>query len=563
MARTKRKVNPLASGPDEQIVTQKVYKTGAYIRLSVEDSGKPGADTIEAQKELVLGYIDSQTDMQLCGLYCDNGRTGTNFQRPEFDLLMEDIRAGKIDCIVVKDLSRFGRNYKETGNYLERIFPYLDVRFVAVNDSFDTASKGQNEGYIVPLTNILNETYSRDISRKVSTAIKAMELQGHFHGPAAPYGYAKSPENHNKLVINPETAPIVQSIFKMRLEGMGYRRIACALNDNGVLSPGAYLYKMGFSQREIYRDTLWTTWNIKTLLNNEVYLGHLVQGKRTQASYKQARKDRYAPPEEWRVVRDTHEPLVSEEMFAEAQGMAEQSKADYQAMTGKGDELKTPNLFKKIIHCGDCGKAMCRRHVYNRTANGRVYYYSYKCTTHIKMPSACTPKNLKESALLEVVRVQIEQHLTAVARLEEMVLRECAAVSAKKHIDIDRRIQQAQQAQSRSKKLLEGLYQNLAEGVISREEYASMKAHYREQCAGFDRQMAELETERRSLERYGPQNPMFKVCRDYQGAELSEELIHALIAGIDVYDDSRLELKLVYQDEFAEVSRFWKGGGEQ
>lgn len=563
MARTKRKVNPLISVPDEQIVPQKVYKTGAYIRLSVEDSGKPGADAIEAQKELVLGYIDAQTDMQFCGLYCDNGRTGTNFQRPEFDRLMEDIRAGKINCIVVKDLSRFGRNYKETGNYLERIFPYLDVRFVAVNDSFDTASKGQNEGYIVPLTNILNETYSRDISRKVSTAIKAMELQGHFHGPAAPYGYEKSPENHNKLIINPETAPVVQSIFKMRIGGMGYRRIACALNGNGVLAPGAYLYKLGFSQKETYRDALWTTWNIKTILNNEVYLGHLVQGKRTQQSYKQARKDRYAPPEEWRVVRDTHEPLVSEEMFAEAQRMAEQSKADYQAMTGKVDELKTPNLFKKILRCGECGKAMCRRHVYNRTANGRVYYYSYKCTTNVKMPSACTPKNLKEADLLEVVRVQIQKHLTAVARLEECVLRECAAVSAKKHIDIDRQIQQARKARSRSKNFLEGLYQNLAEGVISREEYVSMKAHYREQCAGFDRQMAELEAERRSLERYGPQNSMFKVCRDYQGAELSEELVRALIASIDVYDDSRLEIKLIYQDEFAEVSRFWKGGVAQ
>lgn len=508
----------------------------------------------------MLSYIDTQPDMQFCGLYCDNGRTGTNFQRPEFDRLMDDVRAGKIDCIIVKDLSRFGRNYKETGNYLERIFPYLDVRFVAVNDSFDTVSSSQNKDYIVPLTNILNETYSRDISRKVSTAIMIMELQGNFHGPAAPYGYMKSPKNHNKLEVNPETAPIVKSIFKMRLEGMGYRRIACTLNDDGVSAPGAYLYRMGFSQKESYRDALWTTWNIKTILNNEVYLGHLVQGKRTQQSYKQARKDRYAPPEEWRVARNTHEPLVSEEMFAEVQRMAERSKAEYRAMIGKVDELKTPNLFKKIIHCGDCGKAMCRRHVYNRAANGRMYYYSYKCTTYVKMPSACTPKNLKESSLLEVVHVQIQQHLTAVACLEEMVLREYAALSAKENADINRKIQQARQSQSRSKKLLEGLYQNLAEGTISRDEYASMKAHYREQFVEFGKRVAELENERRSLESYGPQNPMFAVCRKYQGSELSEELIHDLIAGINVYEDNRLDIKLVYQDDFAEMSRFWEGG---
>ena len=179
MARTKRKVNPLAPMAMEAVPQQRVYKTGGYVRLSVEDSGKPGADTIEAQKELVLEYIESQPDMGFCGLYCDNGRTGTNFQRPEFERLMDDVRTGKIDCIVVKDLSRFGRNYKETGQYLEQIFPFLDVRFVAVNDSFDTlTAERSRDGYIVPLKNIMNEVYSRDISRKVSSALEVKQQGG-------------------------------------------------------------------------------------------------------------------------------------------------------------------------------------------------------------------------------------------------------------------------------------------------------------------------------------------------------------------------------------------------
>ena len=199
MARTKRKVNPLVSVSDEFTIPQRIYKTGAYIRLSVEDSGKPGADTIEAQKELVLGYIDAQTDMQFCGLYCDNGRTGTNFQRPEFDRLMDDVRAGKIDCIVVKDLSRFGRNYKETGNYLERIFPYLDVRFVAVNDNFDTlTAERTNDGYIVPLKNLINEVYSRDISRKINSALGVKQQRGEFIGSWPTDGYRKSAEDKHR-----------------------------------------------------------------------------------------------------------------------------------------------------------------------------------------------------------------------------------------------------------------------------------------------------------------------------------------------------------------------------
>jgi len=166
VARTKRKVNYVQPTAEESFVPQsKVYRTGGYIRLSVEDSGNPGADTIHAQRELVLKYIESQPDMTCCGIYCDNGRTGTNFERPEFERLMSDIRKGKINCIVVKDLSRFGRHYLETGNYLERIFPFLNVRFVAVNDNFDTLTAERNEaGYIVPLKNIFNSAYSKDIS---------------------------------------------------------------------------------------------------------------------------------------------------------------------------------------------------------------------------------------------------------------------------------------------------------------------------------------------------------------------------------------------------------------
>ena len=192
MARPKRKVNPILPVAAPAEATKKLYQAGGYVRLSVEDSGKPGADTIETQRELIQSYISSQPDMRLYDLYCDNGRTGTNFQRPEFERLMDDVRAGKIDCIVVKDLSRFGRNYKETGNYLERIFPFLDVRFVAVSDNFDTlTAERSQDGYIVPLKNIINEAYSRDISRKVSSALEVKQKAGEFIGSWAAYGYRK------------------------------------------------------------------------------------------------------------------------------------------------------------------------------------------------------------------------------------------------------------------------------------------------------------------------------------------------------------------------------------
>lgn len=188
MARTKRKTNPLiAQEAVPTTPTARIYKTAGYARLSVEDSGKPGADTIEGQKALLTGFVGNQPEMELFSLFCDNGRTGTDFERPEFEKLMDAVRRGKVDCIVVKDLSRLGRNYKETGNYLERIFPFLGVRFIAVNDHFDTltAERTQN-GYIIPLKNLINEVYSKDISKKINSALEIKQRKGDFIGAWAP-----------------------------------------------------------------------------------------------------------------------------------------------------------------------------------------------------------------------------------------------------------------------------------------------------------------------------------------------------------------------------------------
>ena len=199
MARTKRKTNPVIPAAEAPTQAQKQYRAAAYARLSVEDSGKPGADTIEGQKNLLLRFIENDPTLTLYGLFCDNGQTGTDFQRPEFEKLMEAVKRGEVDCIVVKDLSRFGRNYKETGNYLERIFPFLGVRFIAVNDGFDTltAQRGA-DGYLVPLKNLINEVYSKDISRKSGSALAAKQKNGDFIGAWAPYGYRKCPDTPHK-----------------------------------------------------------------------------------------------------------------------------------------------------------------------------------------------------------------------------------------------------------------------------------------------------------------------------------------------------------------------------
>ena len=296
MARTKRKANLLTPVPAPAEPAARIYKAAGYIRLSVEDGGKPGADTLEGQKALIRGFISQQPDMELVGLFCDNGKTGTDFARPQFEQMMELVRRGKADCLVVKDLSRFGRNYKETGNYLERIFPFLGVRFVAINDAFDTLSAERTqEGYIVPLKNLINEVYSKDISRKSGTALQTKQLSGDFIGAWAPYGYDKDPANKNHLIVNEKTAPVVRQIFRWRAEGVSVVQIGRRLNEAGIPSPSAYLYETGAVKTEKYKNAPWYTTTVKSILSRPVYLGHMVQGRKRQSFYGDAVRPLWNP----------------------------------------------------------------------------------------------------------------------------------------------------------------------------------------------------------------------------------------------------------------------------
>lgn len=335
MARTKRKINPILTEAEAPAPAQKKYRTAAYVRLSVEDSGKPGADTIEGQKNLLLHFIENDKSLALYGLFCDNGRTGTDFERPEFEKLMEAVKHGEVDCIVVKDLSRFGRNYKETGNYLERIFPFLGVRFIAVNDGFDTltAERGA-DGYLVPLKNLINEVYSKDISKKSGSALATKQKNGDFIGAWAPYGYRKCADDPHKLEPDEATAPVVRQIFQWRVDGMSVTRIAKKLNDSGIPSPSAYLYNTGVCKTEKYNGAVWHIQAVKIILTRQVYIGHMVQGTKRQSFY-ESRKQYKKPQEEWVIVENTHEPIIDRDTFEKVQEIMRQRNEEYFEKLGR------------------------------------------------------------------------------------------------------------------------------------------------------------------------------------------------------------------------------------
>ena len=376
MARTKCKQNPIIPEAEAPAPAQKKYRTAAYIRLSVEDSGKPGADTIEGQKNLLLRYIENDSSLTLYGLFCDNGRTGTDFERPEFEKLMEAIRHGEVDCIVVKDLSRFGRDYITVGDYISRVFPFLGVRFISVNDGLDSINPQDIDSLDTSFRTLIYDLYSRDLSRKVKSAKKARAERGAFLSPYAPYGYIKDPEDKNHLLVDEEAAVVIRRIFQRAADGSKAWEIAAELNGDGVCSPKTYKVNAGCIRtpwRSIREENFWTVGLITKILRDERYIGKVVYGKRLRDivgnthTVKISRND-------WIVVPDQHEAIVSKTLFDAAQACMREYR-EYESPTAdcQRQSTETQGVLRSVRLCYGTGQSQERcLFLWNKTAEYRL-----------------------------------------------------------------------------------------------------------------------------------------------------------------------------------------------
>lgn len=308
MARKSRK--PTTQPIEAETQPQVLYRAGLYARLSV-DKGEESLDSIENQIQIMEDYLRSRQEIVICERYIDLGQSGTNFEREGFHRLLNHIRRGEINCVVVKDLSRFGRNHIETGSYLEEVFPFLGVRFIAVNDHYDSIDTPKDtQGLLLPLRNIVNELYARDISAKVISQMRVKQAKGEYLGAFAPYGYRRDPEQTNRLTIDPEAAETVREIFALRLEGMGCQTIAKLLSEGGTPPPSRY--------RRGEEGAQWHKSTVKRILQNPVYLGDMVQCKE-QSSVFWGKRRKPLPSEQWIRVKGTHAPLISQEAFDRVQ----------------------------------------------------------------------------------------------------------------------------------------------------------------------------------------------------------------------------------------------------
>ncbi len=343
----------------KNLTDNRIYRADAYLRLSKEDGDKVESDSIANQRDLIRHFLADKPDIQLVDEQIDDGYSGATFDRPSFQKMMEDVKSGKINCIIVKDLSRFGRNFVEAGRYIDQIFPEYGVRFIAINDNFDSAKgRSQSDNVLLPFLNLVNDAFCRDISIKVRSQLEVKRKKGDFVGSFAVYGYLKDPDNRHKLIVDEFAANVVRDIFKWKIDGLSQQRIADRLNELGILSPMEYKKNCGMAYRtgfQVSTKAKWTAVAVGRILRNEFYIGTLVQGKRTTPNHK-VKKTIEKPNNEWVRIENNHEPIVTIEEFSAVGRLLLQD-------TRVAPDQNTVSLFSGLIFCGDCGQNMVKNGV--------------------------------------------------------------------------------------------------------------------------------------------------------------------------------------------------------
>ena len=534
----------------------KVYQAAIYARLSREDN-LSNSDSIENQIALLERYIDARPYLQLADIFADNGFTGTDFERPEWQRLMEAVQQRKINCIIVKDLSRLGRNYIETGEFLEKICPFFGIRFIAVNDNFDTDTAEANGQLSVSLSNIINDYYAKDISRKVTSALRSKMEKGEYIGSWEKYGYVKSPENKNQLIVNPETAPVVRMIYQWRSEGMSYMGINKKLNDMGIPSPGQYKADRGIvtNNNQKPRKILWNKHMVTDILKDITYLGHLAQRKTTQCLYAGIPFSR-TEEQDWIQVENTHEAIIEPELFEKVQEINKKAAAAQKANRGKYDHLpKAKNIYGKKFTCADCGSVM--KLVRSISTNKDKVYFTFKCPTHEEHGArACTAKRMRKAdvdeAVLSSIKAQFELFLDCREALDSLLK------AKKKQVKKAGKSDQAKELKKqleKKKSVFSGLYRDLREGLIDDQDYAQTRVILMEDISRLEKQLAELKSAKAEYEEPLQEAKIWEtLIEKYAHAEeISEELADAMIESMQMNGDNSLSIQFRYMDSFQAV----------
>ncbi len=538
-------------------VVTKEWVVALYLRLSVEDGDDIEYNSIGNQRKICMAYLQEHEDLQFGGVYMDNGCSGMNYKRPGFQAMLADLQAGKINCVIVKDVSRFGRHYILTSEYVERTLPAMGVRLICVNDNYDSEDPSSDrDSLLMPFKLIMNDTYVKDTSKRIRSSITAKMHSGEYlpSSSSIPYGYLRDPEGCT-YAIDEETAPVVRRIFEMRAKGMGFNTIARALNAEGVPSPGKLRFDRGITNAAKFQDALWIRGTIRKMTNDMVYLGCRVHGRVGRDRLGAEKKQR--EQEEWQVIPHAHQPIVSQELFDRVR---EVNRAELERRAGFEPQAAPESDYREILRgkvfCGDCGAKMTAGKRISRKDKKkgprRPNSIFYNCNEYRDSnQQRCSNHYIAEELIIDKLENFLNEQVELFADVEALAAKAhknggASAALRGQLLSLKNRREELEAKQFR-------YLEDLTSGILDRETFGRLKESNRQELASLAEQerviRAEIEGQKAAL---ATAETWMAAVRRYQKLPfLDRGLIDALVEKILVFEDKSIRICLTYQDPVA------------
>jgi DNA invertase Pin-like site-specific DNA recombinase/ssDNA-binding Zn-finger/Zn-ribbon topoisomerase 1 len=522
----------------------KKWKIAAYLRLSSDDGDKTESNSIGNQRNIIKQFINNNEFNSSVNYYIDDGYSGTTFERPDFNKMLNDIKDNKINCIIVKDLSRLGRNYIEVGKYIDEIFPSYNIRFIAINDNVDTYKDPKStSNVIVPFKNLMNDEYARDISNKVRSVLDNKKEQGKFIGSYAPYGYQRDPNDKYKFIIDKEPAKVIKKIFSMILSGKSKKEIVNELNSLQIPTPRVYKLESGITNYEIKDSTkLWNCKKLDEILKNKTYTGDLIQGVRRKVSHK-VHKNNRVNNEEWIISPNHHKGIISLEDFNKVQELLYERNI-------RINNKNNYDVFSGYLRCSKCGSNMIIR-------KGQYHTYYY-CKNYLKDKS-CIVKSIQKEKLEKLVIDFINNFRNVVIEIDKKIEMIVSQKEISYDIDIIKsKINKIDVEIDKYVKLRNEIKEDLIQKFISENEYWEYSADYSKKISEYKKEKLKLEDrlEKISFETENNTNWIDEIKKLKEVKKIDRLLIDELIEDIVVDENQNIKIIFKCEDKYFEALDF-------
>jgi len=527
------------------------WKLGEYIRLSKEDlnRGKDDSNSVVNQKQLLDDYYKQHMDEfeSVEEPYVDDGYTGTDTNREGFQKLLADIYAKKINCVIVKDLSRLSRNYTDAGSLIENLFVQMNVRFISLAEGIDSFQNPDSiSNLIVPITNVMNDNFCYQTSKKIRQVFDYKRRNGEFIGGFAAYGYVKDPKDKHALLIDEDAAEVVRDIYTLFIDGMSKNAIVHNLNGRGILCPSEYKKSKGLNYQNPNAENkpLWSSKTVSDILKNRLYVGDMVQGRQRVKSYKIHTQEQ-VPENEWYVVENTHAPIIEQEIFEKVQELLKRD-------TRTAPQQKKLYLFSGFLRCADCGKAMTRSKV-----KDTVYYF---CRTYKdQSKTACTKHSIKHNRLEAAVLYAVQQQVYIAVHYSNTIANINTAPQQKSQsIRLDALIEAKEKELTKIMRYKQAIYQDWKDGEITQSDYRHMSEDYERQISTVNTVLDNLNTERAELENgVDTENPFLVAFKKFENIDkLTREVLIELVDHIKVHENGNISVKFKFADELRRIMEY-------